>query len=133
MHLPFFRLMRSLSTLRITKLELAGKNEIAWRLGSSATRRLITDLLCGRTTQAHGVSSCDQGPALRWHYASRTSSDTFRSTPSDTFMLHVFFHHSFVIHTSRLIHPKKQQPFKYYTTWSPFCWSQPGLTGHWLP
>ena len=109
MHLPFFRLMRSLSTLRIAKLVLAGK-----------------------TTQL-GVSSSDRGPAFRWHYTSRTSSDTFRNTPSATFMLHVFFHHSFVIHTLRFIHSKKQQRFKYCTTWNPFCWSQQGLAGHWLP
>ena len=82
MHLLFFRLMRSLSTLRITKLELAGKNEIAWRLGSSAPRRLITDLLCGRTTPA--VSP----PTL------------FVPRPlTHFFLLHVFFPHSFVIHT----------------------------------
>ena len=87
MHLLFFRLMRSLSTLRVTKLELAGKNEIAWRLGSSAPRRLITDLLCGRTTPA--VSP----PTL---FVPRP--------PTNLFMLNVLFYHTFVIHTSPSIH-----------------------------
>ena len=61
MHLPFFRLMRSLSTLRIAKLELAGK-----------------------TTQL-GVSSSDRGPAFRCKYISLHLTTPFTArlpTPS---------------------------------------------------
>ena len=82
MHLLFFRFMRLLSTLRITKLELPGKTKIAWRLGGLATRRLVADLPCGGTAQA--VSP----PTL---FAPRP--------PTPFFLLHAFFPPSFFIHT----------------------------------
>ena len=77
MHLPFFRLMRSLSTLNLG-WQGKKKNDVAWRLGSLATRRLIADLPCGGTTQA--VSP----PTL---FAPRP--------PTNLLMLHFLFYHSF--------------------------------------
>ena len=35
-------------------------------------------------------------------------------------------------HCTSSFPPNKPQ-FKYYSTWNPFCWSPPGLTGSWLP
>ena len=82
------------------------------------------------TSRQLGDSSFDHGSAMWSHYSSRKPSDTFRTAPSDPFLLvPCFLPHSFVTRiffATRLIH-------SLYSRFHPPCIRlEPAPTVHWV-